>query len=57
MKLGGLVLYSKLLEEGTDLRYIQKLLSHTSIKRTEIYTHVVRTSINKLRNPQDDIFE
>jgi len=57
MKLGGLVIYSKILEEGTDLRYIQKLLDHSSIKTTEIYTHVVQTSINKLRNPLDEIFE
>jgi len=57
MKLGGLVIYSKILEEGTDLRYIQKLLDHSSIKTTEIYTHVVQTSINKLRNPLEEIFE
>jgi len=45
------------LEQGTDLRYIQELLGHASIKTTEIYTHVAQASINKLRNPLDDIFE
>jgi len=45
------------LEQGTDLRYIQELLGHASIKTTEIYTHVAQTSINKLKNPLDEIFE
>jgi len=45
------------LEQGTDLRYIQELLGHASIKTTEIYTHVAQASINKLRNPLEEIFE
>ncbi len=44
-----------LLENGTDLRYIQELLGHKSSKTTEIYTHVSNESLKNIKNPFDDL--
>lgn len=44
-----------LLESGTDLRYIQELLGHSSSRTTEIYTHVSTRSIQQIKSPFDDL--
>ncbi len=44
-----------LLECGTSTRYIQVLLGHESPVTTEVYTHVTRFGMSKLRSPLDNI--
>ncbi|MBW7848170.1 MAG: tyrosine-type recombinase/integrase [Bacteroidales bacterium] len=42
-----------LIETGTDIRFIQQLLGHKSIKTTEIYTHVTDISKSNIKSPLD----
>ncbi|MEP0365722.1 MAG: site-specific tyrosine recombinase/integron integrase [Cyclobacteriaceae bacterium] len=42
-----------LLENGTNLRYIQMLLGHTNPKTTEIYTHVTTQKLDEVKSPLD----
>jgi site-specific recombinase XerD len=44
-----------LLESGTDIRYIQTLLGHASLRTTERYTHVARRSLFNIKSPLDTI--
>ena len=44
-----------LLENGTDLRYIQNLLGHSNSKTTEIYTHITTKGFDQIKNPLDKL--
>ena len=41
-----------LLENGTDIRYIQQFLGHASIKTTTIYTHLSSKIVDTIQRPQ-----
>ena len=44
-----------LLENGVDIRIIQKLLGHASISTTELYAHVSKEQIKKIKSPIDGL--
>ena len=46
-----------LLENGTDIRYIQVLLGHSNLSTTEGYAHVSNESIKKIKSPIDELMK
>ena len=43
------------LENGINIRYVQELLGHNSIKTTELYTHVTKISKNNITSSLDQL--
>ena len=46
-----------LLEAGTNIRVVQKLLGHKDVKTTEIYTHVLQQNLDKVISPLERLME
>lgn len=46
-----------LLEQGTDIKFIQELLGHSRVRTTEIYLHVSKKEIGKVRSPIEAILQ
>ena len=44
-----------LLQQGTNLRYVQALLGHSSSQTTEIYTHVMNINNKTITSPLDHL--
>lgn len=44
-----------LLDTGVDIRHIQKLLGHSDLSTTEIYTHVSDKDLSNIKSPLDNL--
>ena len=44
-----------LLETGTNIRVVQKLLGHSDVKTTEIYTHVLQSNLAAVTSPLEKL--
>ena len=42
-----------LLENGTNIRVVQKLMGHADVKTTEIYTYMMKNDIDAVKSPMD----
>ena len=44
-----------LIEQGTDIRFVQDLLGHNSIRRTMVYTNLTDSTRRKISSPLDNL--
>jgi site-specific recombinase XerD len=44
-----------LLENSTNIRIVQKLMGHSDVKTTEVYTHVMKKDLDAVTSPSDTI--
>jgi len=47
--------HSLVLENGTNIRIVQKLMGHADVKITEIYTHVMSNDMDAVKSPLDTL--
>jgi integrase/recombinase XerD len=46
-----------LLNNGTDIKFIQELLGHSRTRTTEIYLHVSEARLKEIKSPIEDVFK
>ncbi len=44
-----------MLENGINIRMLQKIMGHADVKTTELYTHVMDNDISRIKSPLDDL--